>query len=80
MGHIMRKESLEELTLTGRIQGSKGRGRPRLTYMESLSNWIKSQLPEQEMQNITVLGILRKTKDRVLWNTMITYVLKGYGT
>ena len=76
----MRKEGLEELALTGRIQGTRGRGRPRLTYMDSLCVWIRSQLPEDEKQGVTVLGILRTTKDRVLWKTMITYVLKGFGT
>ena len=29
LGHVMRKESLENLTLTGRIDGKKSRGIPR---------------------------------------------------
>ena len=30
LGHVMRKESVENLTLTGRIEGKKSRGRPRI--------------------------------------------------
>lgn len=80
LGHVMRKEGLEDLILNGRIQGSRGRGRPRQTYLESLCNWMRAQLPKEEMQNITVLSIIRATKCREDFKTMTTYVLNGYGT
>ena len=37
LGHIMRKENIEHLVVTGKIEGKKSRGRPRLTYISSLS-------------------------------------------
>ena len=37
LGHVMRKERLENLTLTGCIDGKKSRGRPRIKYLTSLS-------------------------------------------
>ena len=80
LGHVMRKEGLEELILNGKIQGTRGRGRPRQTYMESLCNWMRTQLPENEVASMTVLNILRATKDRHQWRTMIAYVLNGHGT
>ena len=62
LGHVMRKEGMEDLILNGKIQGTRSRGRPRQTYMESLCNWMRNQLPEEEMKNITVMYILRTTK------------------
>src|SRR3984893_15745544 len=80
LGHVMRKEGMEDLILNGKIQGARSRGRPRQTYMESLCNWMRNQLPEEEMKNITVINILRTTKDRQSWRAMIAYVLNGHGT
>ena len=66
----MRKEKLEELTLTGKIDGKRGRGRPRIKYMSSIAAWsTKSELQ-----------LLRTAKDRNLWRGMIANVLLGHGT
>ena len=46
LGHVMRKESLENLTLTGRIEGKKSRGRPWIKYLTSLSTWMAEHVPE----------------------------------
>ena len=35
--HIIRKEGVENLSLTGCIEGTRSRGRKRLTYSGSLS-------------------------------------------
>src|ERR1700730_10133936 len=80
LGHVMRKEGMEDLILNGKIQGTRSRGRSRQIYMESLCNWMRNQLPEEEMKNITVINILRTTKDRQSWRAMIAYVLNGHGT
>src|SRR5437870_11284161 len=80
LGHVMRKEGLEDLILNGKIQGTRGRGRPRQTYMDSLCSWMPTQLPENEVASMTVLIILRATKDRNQWRTMIAYVLNEHGT
>jgi ribosomal 50S subunit-associated protein YjgA (DUF615 family) len=47
LGHVMRKEGLENLSVTGKICGKRSRGRQRLTFMASLSKW--SQLSVQEL-------------------------------
>ena len=36
LGHILSKEKLEELVLTGRIEGKQARGHQRLTFLGSL--------------------------------------------
>ena len=80
LGHIMRKEGLENLTLTGEVHGNRSCGRQRETYMSSLGGWIKVQLKnEREVKDI-VLTTLAATRDRVLWRAMIANVLNGQGT
>ena len=41
LGHIMRKHSLENIVVTGKIEGERSRGRPRLNFMKSLSQLLK---------------------------------------
>ena len=80
LGHIMRKEGLENLTLTGKVQGNRSCGRQRETYMSSLGGWIKVQLKDEREVKDIVLTTLAATRDRVLWRAMIANVLNGQGT
>ena len=59
-GHVMRK-GLEELFITGKIEGRRDRGRQRLTYLDSMAKW--TGVPREEL--------LRMSKDRSGWNFMI---------
>src|SRR5262245_377379 len=61
-GHIMRNEGLENLTLTGKIRDSRGRGRPRETYMISFCRWMKDQLPDSRKEKVTIVSILHATR------------------
>jgi len=70
LGHVMRKEELEHLSMTGKIDGKRSRGRQRLTYTASISRWT----------SITEREILKTTKDRKRWKSMIANVLVGQGT
>ena len=70
LGHVLRKQELEDVALTGKIEGKRTRGKQRLTYISSLSQWMgKSER-----------DILRTAKDRELWQSMATKVLIEYGT
>ena len=80
LGHVMRKEGLEELMQTGRVNGNRSRGRRRLTYLESLSKWMTEQVDETEKMQVARLKILRTAKDRELWRTMVVNVHGEYGT
>ena len=40
LGHILRSDALENLSQTGKIAGSRGRGRPRIKYMDGIKNTI----------------------------------------
>ena len=78
--HILRKEGLENLCLTGRIEGRRARGKQRSTYLDSLVNWMKNQVSARERVKISSLSLLKTSRDRKLWKAMIAKVLTGYGT
>ena len=69
MGHITRKEGLENLALTGKIVG-----RRRILWMDSLQKLL-------EERGVKELGVvlIQKARSRGLWNSMIAKV-KRYGT
>ena len=70
LGHVLRKEELEDVAITGKIEGKRARGRQRLTFISSLSHWMK----------INEKDIIRTAKDRDLWRTMAANVLEEQGT
>ena len=70
LGHVMRKDGLENPALTGKVSGKRGKGRRRTTFIKSLSTWT----------GISKLEILEKTRDRILWKSIAANVLQGYGT
>lgn len=37
LGHVMRREDLENLIMTGMVEGVRGRGGPRVIYMDGLA-------------------------------------------
>ena len=48
LGYIMRKNELEELILTGIVDGKRSRGRQREKYLTHLSRWVAEQFPRRE--------------------------------
>ena len=77
LGHIMRKDGMENLCFTGFVDGKRSSGRQRITFLDSLCTWMNGQVPEQ---NSTLAKLLKTARDRREWKTMITYVLNGHGT
>ncbi len=71
----MRKGGLENLVLTGKIDGKRSRGRRRQLWTASLVEWIK----ERGVKNLTEMELLSKANDRELWHNMIAKV-SWYGT
>ena len=55
---------------TGKIEGERSRGRPRLNFMKSLSQLLK----------ISEVEIIERTRKREEWKTMTANVRIGYGT
>jgi len=74
LGHIERKDGLENLAMTGKIEGKRSSGRRRVTWMSSVKRWLQERgVKHQEVE------LIERTRNRKLWHDMIAYV-QGYGT
>jgi len=72
LGHDLRKHGLENLVMTGRIEGRRARGRQRLKCLDSLcESWNDKVSPTQR--------ITGASEDRVRWHCMVANVV-NYGT
>ena len=58
-GHAMKSNASEKLFITGKIEGTKARGRQRMKYLDSLGICWPN--------DITPLELIRATEDRELW-------------
>lgn len=67
-GHVMRREGLENLIMTGVVEGVRGRGRPRMKYMEGLVRLARG--------NMTSGQFIRVARDRKRWKSMVAHVLE----
>ena len=69
LGHCMRREGLENLALTGMVEGRRGRGRPREKYLDSLVKMTNGRVT-------TAVQLIRATRDRQRWKSMVADVLE----
>ena len=60
---------MEHLAVTGKIEGKRGRGRPRVGYVKVLSKWA----------NVEAKELMKTAKTRVEWKAMTVNALK-HGT
>ena len=67
LGHINRADGLEKQILSGKICGSKSRGRQRTKYTDSLNNLVA----RKESSNN---GVIRRSDGREDWKAMIADV------
>lgn len=61
IGHILRHEGLNITVLEGKIEGSRGRGRPRVPYMAQVKEWSCSHSYQK---------VKTKAQDRPLWKML----------
>ena len=66
IGHIIRKDSIENLALPGKIDGKRSRGRRRVLRMSSLTKWL-----EERGVNYQEVELLERARNRELWHNMI---------
>ena len=67
VGHIVRREELEHLSLTGKIEGRRPRGRPRQKYLDGLVRWTGGRM--------SAVQLLQTARNREEWRAMIADVL-----
>ena len=66
LGHVMREQQLENLCVMGKLEGRRGRGRPRQKFMDSLAKAVGGGHTPAEM--------LKMTLERDDWRCMIDNV------
>ena len=69
-GHIMRNMEIENTIVTGKIEGKRDRGKQRLTFTKSLSNWM----------GIEGVKMITASQDREKWSVMTSQVWIRHGT
>lgn len=72
-GHIMRGSSgpLLQLSLEGKIEGKRGRGRPKRTWMDDVKEWSSSK---------SYGDAKRKAENREEWRDMVANLRTEVGT
>lgn len=68
LGHVMRREALENLSLTGKIEGKRGRGRPRIKFMDGIV--------EEVGGGVSPAHLLQMSRDRELWSAVVVNVFR----
>ena len=68
LGHVMRREEIENICLTGRIEGTRARGRQREKFMDGLT---------RECGGIKAGRLLQLTRNRWVWKSMTANVFEG---
>ena len=73
LGYLIRADGLEKQILSGKICGTKSKGRQRTKYTNSLNNFVtRKESPNNEL--------IRRTDDREDWEAMIADVCNSPGT
>ena len=66
LGHLLRRNCLEKDVLLGRIEGRRGRGRPRIKYSTSLIEDIP--------RDMRFVDLVELAQDREEWRSMVAHV------
>ncbi|GFR60265.1 ankyrin-1 [Elysia marginata] len=67
VGHIMRREGLENLLTMGKLEGGRGKGRQREKMLDGLTSWMKAE---------RVTELLLALRDRDVWKDMIANAME----
>ena len=73
LGHVCRRRGLEFLSLTGKVEGKRDRGKQRITFLYSLCNSATGGQSKG-------LNFLKLSDDRDVWRGMVANVCSRSGT
>ena len=73
LGHVCRRRGLEFLSLTGKVEGKRDRGKKRITFLDSLCNSATGGQSKG-------LNFLKLSDDRDVWRGMAANVCSRSGT
>ena len=66
LGHMIRREKVEHLSLTGMIEGRRARGRQRKKFLDSILDDLE--------ENITAGQLIQMARDRDGWRRVTAHV------
>ena len=66
LGHVIRREKIEHLCLTGMIEGRRSRGRQRKKFLDSILEDIE--------EDITAGQLIQMARDRIGWRQVTAHV------
>jgi len=66
-GHVMRRQGLQALVVSGKVEGRRARRRQRQKYLDSLCTCLED--------NVSPTQLIRATEDRLLWHDMVANVV-----
>ena len=67
LGHVMRNRQLESVCVMGKVEGRRGRGRPRIKLVDTLARAVGG--------GTTSAQLLQMTDRRSDWRSMVANVL-----
>ena len=67
LGHAIRKEKIEHLCLTGKVEGRRPRGRQRIKYLDTIVEDIGGQTTRN--------NLIQLARDRQRWREVTAHVL-----
>ena len=73
LGHVCRRKGLEFLSLTGKVESKRDRGKQRITFLDSLCNSATGGQSKG-------LNFLKLSDDRDVWRGMAANVCSRSGT
>ena len=69
-GHLIRNDGLQRELLEGKIDGRRGRGRPRLSWMGNIKEWTSTRYGQ----------CVRRAQERSRWRSMVANLLRAEDT
>ena len=55
LGHVMRRKGIENLSLTGKVEGKRARGRQRMTYLSNIKEWAnRGQMEMDSFKHVKI--------------------------
>ena len=73
LGHVCRRRGLEFLSLTGKVEGKRDRGKQRISFLDSLCNSTTGGQSKG-------LNFFKLSDDRDVWRGMVANVCSRSGT
>ena len=59
----MQRKGIENLSLTGKVEGKRARGRQRMTYLSNIKEWTNTANGDE---------LIQACQDREIWKSMTT--------